>query len=239
MGVALLKKDTDGEDPRAVLRLAIAAAAAVHAKAEQHEEAIHRARNMFAAAEAKVVVAGEALESCRADHAQALAEAATTGSTPKANGALRSARAALADAEDGAQAARDALEHLQVDGKDLERGHSQLDDAVATAAAGVIAPVAARILERFQRAQDEVVILQTIFQTLTEGEGEQVLLPNGQFARLEDPRMKPVKALRERFFNLDSKAGQERAKETAVAFRRWRESLRRDADALPPDDGKL
>ena len=141
----------------------------------------------------------------------------------------------MGDAEDVAQAARDALEHLQVDGKDLERANPQLDDAVATAAAEVIAPVAARILERFQRAQSEAVILQTVFQTLTEGEGEQVLLPNGQFARLEDPRMRPVKALRERFFNLDSKAGQDRAKEVAVAWRKWRTALCRDPDAAAPE----
>jgi chromosome segregation ATPase len=238
MGLAAVRKNDDGNDPRAGLREAIRAAAEAHDKADRQREAIHRARNILHDADEKVRAAASVLTAAQEKHAHDLARAATTGAEPRTNGALRAARISLGDAEDVAQAARDALEHLQVDGKDLERANPQLDDAVATAAAEVIAPVAARILERFQRAQDEMVILQIIFQTLTEGEGELVLLPNGQFARLEDPRMRPVKALRERFFNLDPKAGQDRAKEAAVAWRRWRESLRRDPDALPPDDGK-
>ena len=234
MGVALLK-DTGGDDPRAGLRQAIAARAAAEQKATKHLQAVNRARDILHDAKEKVRAAASVLTAAQERHAHDLVRAATTGAEPRTNGALRAARISLGDAEDVAQAARDALEHLQVDGKDLERANPQLDDAVATAAAEVIAPVAARILERFQRAQSEAVILQTVFQTLTEGEGEQVLLPNGQFARLEDPRMKPVKALRERFFNLNSRAGQGRAKEVAGAFRKWRESLRRDPDASAPE----
>ena len=235
MGLAAVRKNDDGNDPRAGLREAIRAAGEAHAKADRQREAIHRARNILHDADEKVRAAASVLTAAQERHAHDLVRAATTGAEPRTNGALRAARISLGDAEDVAQAAREALEHLQVDGKDLERANPQLDDAVATAAAEVIAPVAARILERFQRAQDEMVILQIIFQTLTEGEGEQVLLPNGQFARLEDPRMRPVKALRERFFHLDPKAGQDRAKEVAVAWRKWRTALCRDPDAAAPE----
>jgi hypothetical protein len=48
-------------------------------------------------------------------------------------------------------------------------------------------------------------------------------------------RMKPIAALREQFFNLDSKAGQNRAKDAATAWRKWRESLRRDPDVPLPE----
>jgi hypothetical protein len=235
--VAVKKKNDDGDDPRDALRRAIAACASAHAKAQQHEEAVGRARNILHDAEEKVRAAVSVLTAAQEKHAHDLVRAATTGAEPRTNGALRAARISLGDAEDVAQAARDALEHLRVDGKDLlERANPQLDDAVATAAAEVIAPVAARILERVQRAQDELLISQAIFQTLTEGEGEQVLLPNGQFARLEDRRMKPVKALRERFFNLDPKAGQERAKEAAATWRKWRSALARDPEEQPPPE---
>src|SRR5271169_7025449 len=130
MVVALLKKDTDGGDPRAVLRQAIAAAAAVHAKTEQHQQAIHRARNMLAAAEAKVTVAGEALEAARAGHAETLAHAATTGTAPKVNTELRNSRLVLADAEDEASAARAALDRLESDGDELDASSPQLENAV-------------------------------------------------------------------------------------------------------------
>jgi hypothetical protein len=235
MSVAIVRKSDGGDDPRDALRRAIVACASAHAKAQQHEEAVGRARNILRDAEEKVCAAASVLTAAQEKHAHDLVRAATTGAEPRTNGALRAARISLGDAEDVAQAARDALGHLRVDGKDLERVNPQLDDAVAMAAAEVIAPVAARILERFQRAQSEAVILQTIFQTLTEGEGEQVLLPNGQFARLEDPRMKPVKALRERFFNLNTEAGQDRAREAAVAWRKWRTALCHDPDAATPE----
>jgi hypothetical protein len=238
MGMALVKRNTDGDDPtRSTLRAAIAARAAAEAKAGQQQEAIHRARNMVTAAEAKAGLAGEALESCRADHAQALAEAATTGSTPKANGALRSARAALSDAEDEASAARAALDRLEADGDDLKAANSQLENAVLVAIAEVIAPVAERLLAQIQRKQIELSVLQQLFLALTDDDEAGAPLFPTDVRRLnaKDARMKPVTALREQLFNLDLKAGQERAKEAAAAWRKWRESLRRDSDVPLPE----
>ena len=58
MGVAAIRKNDDGDGPRYALRAAIAACAAVHARTEQHQQAVHRARNMRAAAEAKLNLAG-------------------------------------------------------------------------------------------------------------------------------------------------------------------------------------
>jgi hypothetical protein len=54
MGVALLKKNTGGKDPRAGLRQALAARTAAEAKVEQRQQAIHRAQGMVREAEAKV-----------------------------------------------------------------------------------------------------------------------------------------------------------------------------------------
>ena len=54
MGVALVKQGSGDGDPRSALREAIAARTVIHAKAELHQQAIHRARNMVRDAEAKL-----------------------------------------------------------------------------------------------------------------------------------------------------------------------------------------
>jgi hypothetical protein len=130
-------------------------------------------------------------------------------------------------------APRSALEHLEADAQDVNKATRQCGDVVVGAVATAMAPIAEQFLARLQRAKDEVLILEQIFHALTEGDGEQVLLPSGQFARLEDPRMKPVAGARQRFFQL--KADHVRAQEAAIVWRRWRESLRRDPDAALPE----
>jgi hypothetical protein len=113
MNVTAIHKNGDPRDPtRDALRAAIAARTTAEAEAEQHQQAIRRAHNMVHEAEQRLTVAGEALEKTRSDHAGGIARAATVGTAPKADGALRAARLVLADAEDEAQAARSALEQL-------------------------------------------------------------------------------------------------------------------------------
>jgi hypothetical protein len=237
MGVAILKKDDGGDDPRAGLRQAIAACTAIHTKAERHEEAIHRSRNMVAAAEAKVTVAGEALEAIRAGHAETLAHAATTGTAPKGNTELRSARQALADAEDDASASRAALDRLESDGDDLDASSPQLENAVLVAVSQVVASAAERILAQLRQKQIELAILQQVFRALTDEETIGVPLFPSDVQRLnaKDARMKPVARLRDEFFALNTEAGQEHAREAAVAWRKWRSALCRDPDAAAPE----
>ena len=237
MGVAAIRKNDDGEDgPRSALCAAIAACAAVHARAEQHQQAIHRARNMLGAAEAKLNLAGETLESARSQHAETLAQAAQAGTAPRGNTELRAARQALADAEDEASAARAALEQLEADGDDLDASSPQLENAVLVAAAQVVAPAAEHILAQLRQKQTELAILQQVFHSLTDEEtiGVPVFPSDVQRLNAKDARMKPVARLRDEFFALNSRAGQERAKEVAALFRRWRTTLRNDPDVLPP-----
>jgi hypothetical protein len=238
MGVALVKKDDGGDDPRGDLRRAIVARAAAHAKAGQQQEVIHRARNMVTVAEAKVTVAGEALEAARSEHAETLAEAAQTGTAPKGNTELRTARQALADAEDQASAAKAALDHLEADGDDLKAANPELENSVLVAVSQVIAPIAEQILAQIQRAQLELQIAKLVFLALTDGEesGAPAFRSDIQKLNAKDKRMAPLQELRNTFFNLDSRTtGQERAKEAAAAWRKWRESLRRDPDAEAPE----
>jgi DNA repair exonuclease SbcCD ATPase subunit len=235
--MSLARKNHDRYDPRGDLRRAIAARDAAQAKAEQHREAIRRAQNMVREAEQKLTMAGEALERTRADHAEALAQAAATGEAPKPSGALLAARSALADSEDEAQAARSALDRLKADGDDLRASNPQLENAVLVAVAQVVAPVAARLLEEIRRKQSDLLTLQQVFDALTSDETIDVPSFSSDVQRLnaKDARMAPVTAVRDQFFHLDSKAGEDRAKEAIVAFRRWRSALRNDPAAPEPE----
>jgi hypothetical protein len=244
MGVALVKKTTDGEDPRAGLRQAIAAAAKAQVEAEQHQQAIQRAESMVAEAEARVSAANEALISVREKHAQALAEAATSGQSTKSSNGVRNARLALSDAEDELEAAKAAFEHLQEASDGFRAENPQIDNQILIEVARVVAPIAERFLEQMRQRQAELLALQQAFLALTDeptdrfGE-QQAGIPSfgNDIQRLNaaDARRAPVKELRERFFNLDRNVGQERAREVAAAFRRWRSELRRNADAPEPD----
>jgi hypothetical protein len=144
----------------------------------------------------------------------------------------------LSDATDEAEAAKAALERLEAGGHDLKASNPQLENAVLVAISQVVAPVAEQMLAQIQQKQVELLTLQQTFLTLTDDETTGVPLFNGEVERLnaKDTRAAPVAALRERFFHLDSKAGQDHAKAAAVAWRRWRESLRSNPDAPLPSD---
>ena len=240
MSVALARKTPGDDDPRAALREAIAARAVAHAKAELQQKAVERARDMVRDADAKLGMAGEALESARSQHAGTLAEAAQTGAgVPKGNTPLRVARQQLSDSEDEASASRAALDRLESDGDDLDASSPQLENAVLVAVAQVIAPVAEQILVQMRQKQVELLVLQQVFHALTDEQTTGVPLFPSDVARLnaKDSRAKPVAMLRDQFFNLNSRTGQERANEVAGAFRKWRTALTRDPDAPAPDGG--
>jgi hypothetical protein len=61
MGVALLKKNSGGDDPRAALREAIRAAAEAHDMVEAHRQAVERALDMVSTAEWRATEAAQIL----------------------------------------------------------------------------------------------------------------------------------------------------------------------------------
>ena len=150
--------------PRGDLRRSIAARDAAVAHADRQREAIQRAKDLVRTAERRVSEAAEALENTRGAAAEEIAAAAQAGSTPKANGALRSARAALSDATDEAEAAKAALDRLEEGGDDLKASSPQLENAVLVAISQVVAPVAERLLEEIRRKQSDLLILQQVFE---------------------------------------------------------------------------
>lgn len=115
-------------------------------------------------AQAKASAAADALEAARAGHAETLAHAAITGAAPKANGALRNARLALADAGEKTEAARTALDQLKADRGELDQ--AQAENAVLTEIARVLAP-GERLLEQARRKKAELLILMQTLYVLT------------------------------------------------------------------------
>jgi hypothetical protein len=237
MGVALLKKDDGSDDPRSALREAIAARTVTHAKAELQRKAVERAHTMVRDAEARLTVVGEALEATRSGHAEALAQAASTGAAPTANGALRAARLALSDAEDEADAVRAAFEQLKADRGDDQV--AQAENAVLTEVARVLALTGRELLARAQRAKAELLILTETLYALTSEETVGVPLFGGEIARLngQDQRRAPLLGLRDEVLKLSSEPRSEElavAREAVEPWVRWRSTLRRDADAPDP-----
>lgn len=196
-----------------------------------------------------MTAAGEMLERSREDHAEALAAAAAAGGTPKASGQMRSARAALADAEDEAQAARAALEHHEAEGAELEAEDPRLANEVLVRVSQTVAPVCEKLLEGIRRRQIELAALQSAFLALTDEETIGVPVFNSDVQRLnaKDARRAPVGALRDEVYGSsrsgaaleraerDRKAAQDRAQETAAAFRHWRTALRTNPDLPMPE----
>jgi hypothetical protein len=239
MSVAVMKRDTtDGTDPRAGLRQAIAEAAKAHHQAERHAEAIHRAENMVTVAEAKLHTAGEALEAVREEQAEVLAHAASTGTTQKSTGMLKAARAALSDAEDEAVAARRALERLEAGGDDLRARRLEIENAVLVEIGKVIAStVAGPILALIERRQIELQALRSAFTALTDDETVEIPFRSDvQKLNAKGARRAPVQGLRDRFFNLDPGVGQQRAREVATACKKFRSELAANPDLREPPD---
>jgi hypothetical protein len=240
MGVTPLRKSNGApDDPRSALREAIAARAEANAEAERHRQAIERTRGLVADAERRVGLAGENLEAVRGQHAQAIAVAAAAGQSPKANGQMRAARMALADAEDEAQAARAACEHLKADRSDDQV--AQAENVVLVQIAKVIAPVCEELLAEAVRRRAELLALtQTLFAMTSEESAVPRTGGEVQRAVAADARRAPLEAVRERVLRLNLLPTTEEltAAQSAVApWTRWRTSLRNDADAPLPEPG--
>jgi chromosome segregation ATPase len=94
---------------REALAAAIADLTAAERKAHQARDAKERAEALVTQAEAKLDAAKAGIEKAKTHDAAALAKAASTGTKPRADGTLRSARQCVTDAEDGLEAARAAL----------------------------------------------------------------------------------------------------------------------------------
>jgi hypothetical protein len=237
MGVALARKNDGGDDPRDALRSAIVACTAGQLKTDRQLDAIRRAKDLVATAERRVSEVAESLESIRGQGAEDLAAALQAGSTPKSNATLRAAKASLGDRTDELEAAKAALDRLEADGDVLDASSPQLENLVLVAISQVVAAIAERLLTQMRQKQVELLILQQVFHALTEDETVGLPLFDRDVQRLnaKDARMKPVAQLRGEFFALSIEAGQDRAREVAGAFRKWRTALCRDPDAAAPE----
>jgi hypothetical protein len=248
MGVALVKHGSDDSDPRSGLREAIAARAVAHAKAELQQQAIDRARNMVREAEARLNVAGEALEATRALRASSLVESAQTGAAPQANTALRAARQALADSEDEASAVRSALERVEANSGDFGDEVSAADNAVLVAVAEVVRPVGDELLAKAKRLRIELACTLNVLAELSREEfandarDRQLDVP--VFSNIykdgaaRDARNGPLRALRAAIEEFNTLAAQDEVKKAAKqatdVYVRWRAALRNDPDAGLP-----
>jgi hypothetical protein len=247
MGVALLK-DSGGDGPRDALRQALAARAVAYAKAELQQQAIERARNMVRDAEARLNLAGEALESARSQHASLLAEAAQAGTARKGNTPLRAARQQLSDCEDEASAARSAVEQLKTDQGDVGDEVAEADNAILVAVAEVVRPLGEELLVKAERLRTELSCTLRVLSELSREEfandarDRQLDVPTfssiykDQDAR--DARNAPLRELRVALEAFNSLAAQDEVKKAAKqatdVYVRWRAALRSDPSADLP-----
>jgi hypothetical protein len=253
--VAPLRKNGDPRDPaRDGLREAIAARAEAIAEAEQHRQAIERTRGLVADAERRVDLAGENLEAVRGQHAQAIAASATAasataGQSPKANGQMRAARAALDDAEDEVQASRAALETLEAHGDGLGDEVATAASNVHVAIAEVVRPIGEGLLARAKQLRVELECTLGILYALSEEEfsnserARQLDIPvfssiyKGHAAR--DARNVPLNSLRVELEAFNSLAAQDDLRRAARAalepWLQWREILQRDPGTPVPE----
>jgi hypothetical protein len=237
MSVAIVRKSDGGDDPRDALRAAILKSKQVEDRLEARRQVAARSRAMVTAAQMRLDAAGEALEAARTGHAQTLAEAAATGVTPKVDGMLKAARAALGDAEDQAQAAGLAVEQVEAGRVEIERECALRQNDILIEVASVLRPTLEDLMAQFQRKKIELLgLMQTIFEL-----SDPQSAPFGDGARsfiAHEQRLRPFIELRDRVLKLtvEGSPDERRAMRDGVApWIRWRESLQRYSDALPPD----
>ncbi len=146
MAVAIARKSTDGDDPRAELKRAIAARAAAQDRLDRRHEAVGRARTLARDAQTAAETAHAAVEEAREQDALVLASSISTGDSESSPHALRRAREREVEARDGAEAAQNALAALRAGTDDMTAEAERATKAVDTAVTAVLLPVAQTLL---------------------------------------------------------------------------------------------
>lgn len=152
---------------REALAAAIADLTAAERKAHQARDAKERAEALVTQAEAKLDAAKAGIEKAKTHDAAALAKAASTGTKPRADGTLRSARQCVTDAEDGLEAARAALIQCDEALTNVEQELKSEQEFVAALADDVItAEATSRVLREARRLQEALVNKRVELRTL-------------------------------------------------------------------------
>ena len=213
---------------------------------KSRRQAIGRARDLVAAAEAALEATRIGVAEARERHAEQIAEAAAGGSAPATPGAVRLARAAEQSALDDLDAARGALERLASGFPELEELHAIAANAVIAAANAVIAPAAASAVSAVRAARvkyfDAAALLTVLLGDSDEDKDEDVAeLSLVQSLTAQERRAKPLRNVKAEASDLllagPPLLDAERPAAFAAqeAWRRWRRDLRTNPDAVPPE----
>jgi hypothetical protein len=144
---SLNAKDTVADPLRVGLAHAIDDAREAREAVERHRAAIERTRSSLRVAEKTLTVAEKGVEEARAAHAQALADAAASDTTPPASG-VQAARQLIVLAQDEIEALKGALAQLRADLPAWENAVREADIAVEAAISAVLAVKAQQVLDK-------------------------------------------------------------------------------------------
>jgi hypothetical protein len=134
--------------------MAIKTAALARERLAAHGQAIERAREQVAVAEAKLAEAEAAAAAAKSGFAEALANAVAAGrKLPSESAALRAADAKVVGAANVRDAVRTAHEKLKADLRNVEIDEHLSRNEIATAVDQVLAPLATQLLERAEAAR--------------------------------------------------------------------------------------
>lgn len=233
-------------DDRQPLRAALEAKAKAARAVEFRLAAIDRARGILVEAEVALEAARAGVEAARERHADRIAEAAAGGTAPATPGTVRQARAAERDCEDDVDAARGALERLASGLPELEEQHALAASAVIAAANAVVAPIAASAVSAVRQARakyfDAAAVLMVLLAAGDEDKDEDVAeLSLVRSLTAREQRAEPLKNVKAEASDLLLNgpvlldAERPAAFATQEAWRRWRQDLRTNPDAVPPE----
>lgn len=188
-------------DPlRDALRMAIEAERAAEQAVAERRTAIAKANGLVEVAERELEGARQGVRAARASRASALADGLARGGAASSGGAsTKAARVVESDAEDGLDAAREALAQLEADLPDLQEDVVRAESDVVAAVNALLVPAAEAALAeakvakaRFLRAQ---AALQTILAAEDDRDARRFANPMERHRRRE-ARVAPLEAMK-------------------------------------------
>lgn len=219
------------DDNRQALQAAIAGKAAAQADVQAHLEKVARAEQVAASAAEKLAAAEDGIESAK------LARADEIAAGRQNSNSMRAARDVLQDAADEDEAARQAVEALRGARLDeLQQGVLVADAAISAAVIGVIAPVIFLEVERARQAKAELHRSRTILATLaTSVPVSEKITDTVVRVRLGEQIRSQLEVLQRDIQNVVFSDDRTIDEATVSAWQSWKEALRLNADAAPPE----
>jgi chromosome segregation ATPase len=224
-----VRVEVSDQDPRQRLADALDELKAARERRDALAAGVERLKREVGELRQSVAVAQQGVTSAKEQFADAIANAADA---PVSTDIVRLARLAQADLSDTLDAKLAALARLEAERRDQDAHCARLGAAVDSAINSVLKPVAAKLLEEARAAEAVVVRFRDrLLPLLTE---------TGGAASLHDPHaalcQAPLAELRERvmeFANRHKVVGDPSAPNY---FQAWREALRSDPQAAPPQE---